>query len=155
MNLYELESAIANFELIVDEETGEIMNADALDEITLERDTKIENIALWIKNLTADIDAYKKEKDSFAYKERVAKNKVESLKNYLTNAMHGDKFKSDRVNISWRKSESVELAHGFNDERFLIPQEPKVDKAEIKKALKSGEEIPGAMLIERQNIQIK
>ena len=155
MTLYELENQIANFEFVIDEDTGEILNADALEQIELERDTKVENIALWIKNLNADVEAYKREKDSFAQKERVAKNKVESLKGYLSGYLNGDKFKSDRVTISWRKSETVELAHDFNNERFLIPQEPKIDKMGIKKALKDGEEIAGAMLIENQNIQIR
>lgn len=153
--LYELESKIANFEFIIDEETGEITNADELDQIELERDTKIENVALWIKNLNSDIEAYKREKDSFAEKERVAKNKLESLKGYLAYALHGDKFKTDRVNISYRKSETVQLADNFDNPKYLIPQEPKIDKMAIKKALKDGEEIKGAMLIERQNIQVK
>lgn len=153
--LYELDKQIAEFQFEVDVETGEILNADELESIELERDTKIENIALWIKNLNSDIEAYKKERDSFAEKARVAGNKLESLKGYLNYALNGDKFKSDRVNISYRKSEVVELAHDFNDPRFLVPQEPKIDKAGVKKALKDGEDIKGAMLIERQNIQIK
>ena len=153
--LYELESKIANFEFIIDEETGEITNADELDKIELERETKIENVALWIKNLNSDIEAYKREKESFAEKERVAKNKLESLKGYLAYALHGDKFKTDRVNISYRKSETVQLADNFDNPKYLIPQEPKIDKMAIKKALKDGEEVKGAMLIEKQNIQVK
>ena len=155
MTLYELDARIRDFDFEVDEETGEILNAAELDDLEMERDTKIENIALWIKNLAADIEAYKREKESFYQKEKVAKNKLDSLKGYLTGYLHGDKFKSDRVNISYRKSESVEIANGFNDERFMIEQEPKIDKVAIKKALKDGEEIPGVMLIEKQNIQIK
>lgn len=153
--LYELNYLIDNFEFNIDEETGEILNADELDQIQLEKDEKIENIALWIKNLNADAEAYKREKDSFAQKERVAKNKIDSLKSYLTFALAGEKFNSERVSISYRKSESVELAHEFDDPRFLIPQEPKIDKMAIKKALKDGEEIKGAILLEKQNIQIK
>ena len=76
-NLYELERALAEFELEIDEETGEILNADELDALQMERDIKIENIALWIKNLKADAEAYKKEKESFYQKERAAKNKAE------------------------------------------------------------------------------
>lgn len=155
MKLYELIAQIDNFEFEIDEETGEITNTQDLDKLEIERDTKIENIALWIKNLSADVEAYKREKESFATKEKTAKNKIESLKNYLNFILQGQKFKSDRVNISFRKSENVEVSNNFNDERFLIPQEPKIDKTAIKKALKDGEEIAGAMLIERQNIQIK
>ena len=47
MNLYELNKAIADFDLEIDEETGEVLNADELDQITLARDEKIENIAFF------------------------------------------------------------------------------------------------------------
>ena len=47
-----------------------------------------------------------------------------------------------------------DLVEDFNDERFTS-YEPKVDKMSLKQALKDGEEIPGATLVERQNIQIK
>ena len=60
-NLYELTAQLENFELEVDEETGEITNLDELDALQLERDEKIENIALWVKNLTADAAAIKAE----------------------------------------------------------------------------------------------
>ena len=150
MKLYELNALIDGFELEVDEETGEILNAEELDALEMERDEKIENIALWIKNLSAEVDAYKKEK--------TAEAKIERLRNYLDFALAGNKFKTDRVQISYRKSESVILSNNFIDDcdlRFLIPQEPKVDKLAVKKALKDGEKIAGAMLQEKQNIQIK
>lgn len=158
MKLYELNALIDGFELEVDEETGEILNAEELDALEMERDEKIENIALWIKNLSAEVDAYKKEKESFQKKQKTAEAKIERLRNYLDFALAGSKFKTDRVQISYRKSESVILSNNFIDDcdlRFLIPQEPKVDKLAVKKALKDGEKIAGAMLQEKQNIQIK
>ena len=57
--LYEIMQEIEGFEFEVDGETGEILNADALDLLEIERDTKIENICLWIKNLRADARAYR------------------------------------------------------------------------------------------------
>ena len=51
MNLFEIENEIMN---CWDQETGEILDSDRLDQLEMERDTKIENIALYIKNLTAD-----------------------------------------------------------------------------------------------------
>lgn len=154
--LYELTSALAEFDFDIDEETGEILNAEELDALEIERDEKIENIALWIKNLTSDAEAYKKEKDNFAKKEQAAKKKVESLKEYLRWNLDGEKFKTDRVTISWRRSEAVEV---INQEKipkgWFIDQDPKLDKAGIKAALKDGEEIPGVILKENNSIQIK
>ena len=154
--LYELTEALANFNFEIDDETGEILNAAALDEIALERNVKIENIALWIKNLTSDAEAYKREKDSFTKKEQQAKKKIESLKNYLSLNLPGENFNTDRVNISWRKSESIEIEDEAQiPEEWLIPQAPKVDKVGIKAAIKNGELVPGVFIQEKQNIQIK
>ena len=154
MNLFELNQAVRDFELEIDEETGEILNADALDSLELERDTKIENIALWIKNLKAEAEAVKKQKEAFYSREKALTNKAERLKEYLANNLRGEKFKTERVVLSWRKSQAVEVDDNFSDERF-IKYEPKISKSEIKDALKSGEIIEGARLVENNSLQIK
>ena len=38
---------------------------------------------------------------------------------------------------------------------LLRIREPEIDKTEVKKALKAGEEIPGAAVAEKLNINIK
>jgi hypothetical protein len=155
-NLYELNEAIAKFEFEIDEETGEILNVEALEGIELERKEKIENIALWIKNLKSDAEAYKREKDSFAKKQKVAENKMESLKEYLSGALRGEKFRTDRVQISYRPSQRVEIMdEGKIPEAYLIAQPPKVDKQSIKEALKNGEVVDGATLVDSENIQVR
>ena len=75
-NLYELTAQIENFELEVDEETGEITNLDELDALQMERDEKIENIALWVKNLTADAAAIKAEAQNLTKRQKAAENKA-------------------------------------------------------------------------------
>lgn len=154
--LYELNQKFNEFEFEIDEETGEILNAEELDEIELERNEKLENIGLWIKNLESDAEAYKREKDSFAEKERVAKNKIESLKKYLNFVLDGDTFKSDRVNITYRKSSAVNIIDEYIvPKKYFIKQAPKLDKKAIRDALKSGKKVKGAEIIEKENIQIK
>lgn len=154
--LYELNEKFERFEFKIDEDTGEILNADELDQISVERSEKMENIALMIKNLSADAEAYKREKESFAEKERIAKNKIESLKNYLNFVLNGETYKSDRVVISYRKSSALNIIDEYLiPEKFLIKQEPKIDKVAIRTAIKNGENVAGAEIVERQNIQIK
>ena len=63
MNLYEIDSEILG---CVDITTGEIFDEDKFEELSLSREAKIENICLWIKNLKAEIEALKAEKDAFA-----------------------------------------------------------------------------------------
>ena len=47
MTLYEIDNAILD---CIDLETGEIIDVDKLNELQLEKETKIENVALWIKD---------------------------------------------------------------------------------------------------------
>ena len=157
MNLYEIENEIMS---CVDMETGEIIDCEKLDALTMERDQKIENIALWVKNLEADAKAYKEEKDSFAQKQKTAENKAKSLKEYLSRFLAGTTYKSTKVNIGFRKSESVDvfsleslIEYGNSD--YLKYKDPEADKTAIKAALKSGANIPGCILVESNNIQIK
>ena len=152
--LYEIDVAILD---CCDIETGEIIDADALDALMMEREQKIENIALYIKNLTADAAAYKAEKEAFAAREAQAANKAANLKKYLTTALNGQKFSTARCAVSFRRSEKVEI-----DEESSIPAEYmtetvmlKPDKTAIKAAIKAGQEISGCHLVENQNITIK
>ena len=153
MNLYEINNEILE---CVDAETGEIFDEEKYDALSMERDAKMENILLWIKNLNADIDALKNEKKSFEERIKSATNKRDSLKNYIASVLEGNKFKTDRVSVTWRKSESVEITDidSIPDE-LLKYREPEADKTEIKKLLKLGHDIEGAELITNNNIQIK
>ena len=104
----------------------------------------------------AEVNAYKSEKDYFAKRERVAKNKAESIKKFLNEFLAGEKFESPKVNITYRKSESV-VIDDINkvDKQYLKYTEPAVDKVEAKKAIKSGVLLEGLHIEENQNIQIK
>jgi len=71
--LYEIDNAVLtainNIYDKTNPETGEIIDASviedlkALDELQIERDKKIENISLYIKNLESDAEAIKGEAD--------------------------------------------------------------------------------------------
>lgn len=153
MNLYEIDSAIMN---CVDMETGEIIDMEALEDLQMERNQKIEGIGCWIKNLLADAKALKEEKDNLAARQKAAENKAASLKEFLSSYLNGEKFKTAKVAISYRKSDSVVVAeNAILPEEFLKYAEPTPDKVGLKAALKSGKEISGVTLVTSQNIQIK
>jgi hypothetical protein len=158
MTLYEIEQQILS---CVDTETGEVIDFEKLDSLELERDRKIENIGLWIKNLEADAKAYKAEKDSFAQKQKSAENKAKYLKEYLNRYLDGTAFKSTRLSISFRTSKSTEvfdinaLLNYRDSEIYLKYADPEPNLTEIKEAIKDGVEIPGCRIIESRNIQIK
>jgi hypothetical protein len=141
----------------IDLTTGEIIDTDKFDSLQIEKNDKLENVALWYKNLLAEASAFKAEKDVFADKQKRAESKADSLKKYLDTALHGNKFGTVKVDITYRKSSSVEV-----DDVELLPADYKksvttitADKVGIAKALKVGEEVTGAKLVENNNIQIK
>ena len=152
-SLYEIDQAILD---TIDPETGEILDFDRLEELQMEREAKIEGVALWIKNLKADAAAYKTEKDAFAEREKQAKEKAEKLSEWIAMALNGEKLTTAKVAISFRKSESVEVNEEIVPKKWLakkITFAP--DKMRIKEAIKSGLKIKGCSIIEKQNIQIK
>lgn len=155
--LYELDARLMSYEYKFDEETGEWLNEDELNEIEMDRNDKIENIALWIKNLEAEANsiademkALKARKES---KERLAKN----LRGNIQHSLAGEKFETSKVAISYRRSTQVEVTDiGLLDADYLRTKttvEP--DKVAIKEALKNGEEVEGAKLVENVSMQLK
>jgi hypothetical protein len=153
MRLYEIDEAILN---CIDTETGEILDADKLNALQIEREKKLENVALWIKNLTSDAEALKAEKQAFAERQKAAENKAESLKKWLTDALAGEKFKTTKVAVSFRKTKSVEVADIWKlDDSFVKYAEPTPDKAAIKKAIEAGQEVAGATLVENVSCSVK
>lgn len=127
------------------------------DALQIERGEKLENVALWYKNLQSEAAAYKSEKDVFADKQKRAEAKADSLKKYLDSELHGSKFDTVKVNISYRKSTSVEVVDqdSIPEQYLRTVTTVSPDKTEIAKALKVGEIVPGTELKENQNIQIK
>ena len=143
---------------VVDTESGEIIDLEAIAALEMERDKKIENLGCWYKNLLADAEALKAQKNAFAEREKAAKAKAESLKGFLGRYLNGKKFETAKVAMSFRKSEAVEFdakCIGDVPEEFLKFKDPELDKVAVKKALKAGETVPGCELVARQNLQIK
>lgn len=153
MTLYEIDQAIMN---CLDNETGEIIDAELLDSLQMERTEKIENVACWIKELKAEAEALKAEKLAFAERQKVAENKAESLKNWLAYVLNGEKFKTTRASITFRATDKVEITDIMQlDESFLRYKEPEADKTAIKEAIKAGQEVAGATLVSNTSVIIK
>lgn len=143
---------------VVDTESGEIIDLEAIAALEMERDKKIENLGCWYKNLLADAEALKAQKNAFAEREKAAKAKAESLRGFLGRYLNGKKFETAKVAMSFRKSEAVEFdakCIGDVPKEFLKFKDPELDKVAVKKAIKAGESVPGCELVQRQNLQIK
>ena len=159
MTIYEIDNEIMN---CIDMETGEVIDTDKLNDLQMERDAKIENVALWIKELKAEAEAIKNEKQALAERQRVAENKAESLKNWLAYALNGEKVKTAKCSISYRNSESVEVTEEGLEalmrehEDLLTYKAPEPNKKAIKDAIKNdGLTVAGVQLLQKTSTIIK
>lgn len=156
MTLYEINEQIQKaIELGFDPETGEILDASALEQLQIDRDEKIENICLYIKDLTAEAKALADEAKALSERKERSAKKAESLKNYLQIMLDGQKWKSSKAAVSYRKTQSVVVddLEALKPEFLRIKKE--ADKTAIKEVLKAGAAVSGAHLEERQSMSIK
>jgi hypothetical protein len=160
--LYEIDQDILD---CVDMETGEILDAEKLDALQMEREHKLEGVSLWVKDLTAEANAVKEEADKLTARKRALDNKIQALKSWLLIALNGEKLKTPRCNVyqthSTRVSvedeaELIKFLETLDEpEKFLRFREPELRKDEIKKALKDDVIIPGASLETTESVVIK
>lgn len=157
MILYELSTA---FQQVQNMDLDPEVMQDTLDSIEDAIENKAENIAKLIRNLKADVTAYKEEEDRLKTKRQATENKVKWLKTYLEGNMKltgKTKFKSGMFNFSIQKNPaSVNiLDERIIPEEFLIPQLPKIDKTALKDVLKTGVEVPGVELKQTEGLRIR
>lgn len=160
MNIFEIDRAILD---LVDPETGEIMDYDAFEQLQMERDQKLENVACWIKDLKAQANAIREEEQNLFERRKSIEKKAERLKTYLEIALKGESFSSPKCAVSFRRSASVEI----EDQDMLIAWAERngidsmlkktitVNKKEVANFMKTGIAVPGASARENWNIQIK
>lgn len=158
MNLYEIETEILS---CVDDETGEIIDFEKLEQLNIEKNKKIENLGLWFKNLVADAVALKNEIDVLNERKKRAESKAEQIKLKLNEILNGTKFETSKIKMSYRKSKSVEIDDDFvswackNADNLLTFKPPVPDKKAIKDAIEFGNNVMYANLVSKSNLNIK
>ena len=160
-SLYEINNAIAMYEMEFDPDTGEWINEAELDALQMDRAEKIESLLLWAKNLTAEGMAIKAEADVLKDRYKRIENKIRRIEDYVASSLAGEKFSTPRVEVSWRKSEKVIIPNDFlvPDKFVNLSVERKPVKSEIKKYLKSiegtDEKCEWASLEVKNNMSVK
>ena len=158
MKLYEIDNAILE---CIDMETGEVIDAEKLDALNMERDAKVENVVCWIKDLKAEAEAIKAEKLALAERQKVAENKAESLKKWVAYALGGQKFSTAKCSVSFRNTESVEVTEEGLEalmkehDELLTYKAPEPNKKAIKDAIKDGLSVVGVQLVQNVSTIIK
>lgn len=165
MTLYEINLALEKALMeSIDPETGEILDFSAVEALQMERDEKLENLALYVKNLTSEVAAIRDEEKALAERRKSKEARAERLKAYLAETLGGYTFETAKVKCSFRKSTAVNVTdpegllwylESMGHVECIKHKEPEIVKAEVAKLLKAGKEMPGATLEERNNMSIK
>lgn len=169
MTLYDIDAQIAALDgaaeddMLIDEETGELISvSQALDALRMEREAKLENVACWVKNLSAEADAIREEEIRLVKRRKTAETKAANLKAWLLDAMTREdgtteKLKTGRVAVSVKRNPPSTVV-----DDALLPSTYKVAKITyqankdlIKRELLAGGEVPGAHLEYGRSVIIK
>lgn len=160
MKLYQISDAIrqALDHIELDEETGEILSADALHAVEAEAAEKIEATALFLRELDAEAKAAKEEADRMLARVKSMQKRSDYLKAMLLDALHATgKVKTGRVTVSIRTTQAVAIDEGANlpEAYTTVKHIVSPNKVAIKQALLDGVEVPGCHIEERESVQIR
>lgn len=127
---------------------------DTLEGIEAEFEMKAENIAVFIKSVKAEVDMLKAEEQALKRRRQTKERQLESLKVYLLNQMQEigrKKIDTPKALISIRNNAPslviddelsfINWAEMHNDS-LLKYSMPEIRKADVKKAVKAGIDIP-------------
>ena len=160
MKLYEISEAIraALDHIEIDEETGEILSADALHAVEAQAAEKIEATALYLRELDAEAKAAKDEAERMLARVKSMQKRSDYLKTVLLDAIHATgTVKTARVTVSIRKTQAVAIDEGANlpEAYTTVKTTVSPNKIAIKQALTDGLEVPGCRLEERESVSIR
>lgn len=159
MTIYEISENIKKLldeKMVVDEETGEILfDESSLDELKETFEEKIENLSLYIKELDYEAKAIAEEVRKLESRKRANENKGKRLKEYLMFVLNGEKFKTPKISISYRNSESIDYDSIDDVPEQFIRTKLEVDKTLVKEAFSQGLEVDGCRLVKKTNIIVK
>lgn len=163
MKLYELSQNFKNLQQVL-ENAGEDENLkelviNSMKELECDLSTKVENIVRLIKNLQAEVEALKAEEKRLAKERKTRENKIENLQGYLFDTISGlekREVKGGIFTVSIKKNPPKTVVEDLNaiPKQFIV-NTPSVDKKMLKEALKNGEVVEGAKLVQEESLKIR
>lgn len=150
MTIYEIDQRITE---LVDPDTGELLDLEAFTALAMERERKIEGMALWVKELTALASDIKDEISVLQERKKAAEGKAERLKGYLAEILDYKKTVRPTYEVTFRRSSKCVPAEGFIEwaqthrrDDLLSYKPPAVSLTAVKEALRAGEDVPAEMV---------
>ena len=164
LSLYELSSTyLEALDNLTDPELDLPIEAvnDTLEALGDEMETKAINVTKFMRNMEATAKAIKEAETEMAKRRKSLENRIKWMKDYLKGSMENTgitKIECPYFKLSIQKNPASVVIK--NEE--LIPEKFKeqviswkIDKTAIKNAIKSGESIPGANLINGTRLAIR
>jgi len=164
MSLYDLSANyLQALDTLTDPELDLPMEAiaDTLEALEGELQDKAVNVAKYMKNMEAMIKAIKEAEQNMARRRQTLENRAQWLKDYLKGNMEACGFQ--KIESPWFRLAIQKNPASVNvfDENAVPTQFKKevvtikIDKTAIKNAIKSGEDVPGAKLMNGSRLAIK
>ena len=156
-NIYELTSGVQMLWDLMDQgELDDDTLIDAMENSQEELNIKLENSCTFIKNLESDIEGLKAEEKRLAARRKTMENTIERAKaamQWAMNAAGEKKVKGNLFTISLQANpKAVVLDESYIEnipEKYLIPQEPKIDRKLIKEDIENGVDLEGVAHLEQ------
>lgn len=141
-------------------ERHESVGREEFDKLEVDYGEKVENIGKLIQSLRATADALDTESARLKARAASIKRKIDWLKSYVVDSMRTlgrDKIEGGVLVVSLTRNQRVELSdiQPIPDRFVTVVEEQKIDKAGIRQALKDGEDVPGARLVDTHSIKIR
>lgn len=152
MNLFDLNENYRKVEALFDDgaEVSEQVLKDTLESIGEARDVMFDHVAFLIERNTAKGDFYAKKIKELQLAKKSAENTVNRLNAYMTSAMDDASLKELQTENhvlkprNYKASVVIDNTHAIPDQYMVSKLTIMPDKTAIYKALKAGEEVPGA-----------
>jgi predicted nuclease with TOPRIM domain len=159
MKLYELTDNYMQLIELADQLDEETFR-NTLESIQDSIEDKVENTAKVIKSIEADVLAIKEEEKRLKERRQALESRIDNIKDYLKEQLEKtgiDKVKRPTITVSIQNNPpKAEIV----DEKtipltYKIPQPAKLNKKAILEAMKNGEKVPGAVLVQERGLRIK
>ena len=156
--IYEIADKYKFIQQMIEDGTDPTIFAEALAAIDGEAGEKLESYAMVLKNAESDMNGVDAEIKRLQERKKAMQNNVSRMKDnmsMLLQEIEGNRLKTDKFTFSFRKSTAVQIEDESLIPLDFIKTETKISKTDLSKALKNGEKIPGASLVENQSLSIR
>ncbi|MBQ6578996.1 MAG: siphovirus Gp157 family protein [Bacteroidales bacterium] len=158
-SLYELTGQMRTLmDMASDPDVDEQVLADTMESLDFEIEEKADGYAKIIQSLKAQVEGLKGEIERLQSRKRTIENNIDGMKRNLEDSMRAIgklKFKTDLFSFGIQKNPMTVEIVGEVPKKFLIEQEPKVDKKALIEFVKANGDTDYAKKVQTEGLRIR